>query len=330
MGSQSQSRIPVIDLSNEELKPGTKTWVSTCKEIRHALEEFGCFEAIYSKVSMELHNQVFETTKELFDLPTETKMKNKSSKPYFHYLGQYSNLPLYESLGIDNPTTLDSTQSFTNLMWSSGNDRFCENALSYSDLVGKLDKWVIRMLFESYGVGRCYESYTESVHYLLRCVKYRAPDMNETTTGLTPHTDKTMISIIHQNHINGLQIKTRDSEWIEFEPSAPSSFVVMAGDALMAWSNDRILPCYHQVIMSHSTETRYSLAMFSFSSGIVEIPQELGDDKNPLKYKPFDHFEFLHFLQSLAGKEPPSKPTVASVASETTYYTRSIKAYCGI
>ena len=124
MRSQSLSTIPVIDLSNEGLKPGTNTWVSTCQEIRLAMEEFGCFEAIYSKVSLELHNQVFGTTEELFDLPTEIKMKNTSTKPYFDYFGQYSYLPLYESLGIDNPTTLESTQSFTNLMWSFGNDRF--------------------------------------------------------------------------------------------------------------------------------------------------------------------------------------------------------------
>ncbi|KAK0596259.1 hypothetical protein LWI29_014170 [Acer saccharum] len=313
MRSQSLSTIPVIDLSNEGLKPGTNTWVSTCQEIRLAMEEFGCFEAIYSKVSLELHNQVFGTTEELFDLPTEIKMKNTSTKPYFDYFGQYSYLPLYESLGIDNPTTLESTQSFTNLMWSFGNDRFCESALSYSELMVELDKMVIGMLFESYGVERCYESYIESVNYLLRYFKYRTPDMNETTMGLTPHTDKTMTSIIHQNHINGLQIKTRDSEWIDVHPSSPNSFIFMAGDALMAWSNDRILPCYHQVIMSHSTETRYSLGMFSFSNGIIEIPQELGDDKSPLKYKPFDHFEFLHFNQSQAAKKTPC----------------SIKDYCG-
>lgn len=124
MGSQSPSTIPVIDLSNEDLKPGTKTWVSTCKEIRHALEEFGCFQAIYRKVSLDLHNQTFATAAELFELPTETKKKNTSTKPYFDYFGQYSVIPLYESLGIDNPTTLESTQSFTNLMWPSGNDRF--------------------------------------------------------------------------------------------------------------------------------------------------------------------------------------------------------------
>ncbi|KAK3219651.1 hypothetical protein Dsin_013621 [Dipteronia sinensis] len=315
MGSQSpSSSIPVIDLSNEDLKPGTNNWVSTCKEIRHAMEEFGCFEAIYSKVSVELHNQVFDTSKELFDLPTEIKMKNTSTKPYFDYC-QFSTLKLFESLGIDNPTTLQSTQSFTNLMWPLGNDRFCESARSYSELVVELDKMVIRMLFESYGLERCCESYIESINYLLRYINYRTPEKNESPMGLNAHADKSMTTIIHQNHINALKIRTRDNEWIDVQPSATaSSFIVMAGDALMAWSNDRILPCYHKVIMRHGTETRYSLGMFSFSNRIIEVPHEFVDDKSPLKYKPFNHFEFLHFIKSQAGSSSRSL----------------IKGYCGI
>lgn len=66
--------------------------------------------------------------------------------------------------------------------------------------------------------------------------------------------------------------------------------------------------------MDNASETRYSLGLFSFSSGVVDIPKELGDETQPLKYKPFDHFGFLHFNQSEEGKKSAS----------------SIKAYCGI
>lgn len=92
---------------------------------------------------------------------------------------------------------------------------------------------VIKMLCESYGLdNKHYEAYIESVNYLLRYFKYRTPEANESTVGLNPHTDKTLISTIHQSHIKGLQIKTKDDEWIDVEPS-PSSFLVMAGDVLM-------------------------------------------------------------------------------------------------
>lgn len=124
MGSKTKPKIPVIDLSKQELKPGTSIWLSTCNDIRHAFEEFGCFEAIYQKLSQELRSEVFASTEELFEVPIEIKVKNTSTKPYFEYYGQYTFIPLYESLAIDYPETRNATQSFTNLMWPVGNDRF--------------------------------------------------------------------------------------------------------------------------------------------------------------------------------------------------------------
>ncbi|XP_017978540.1 PREDICTED: 2-oxoglutarate-dependent dioxygenase AOP3 [Theobroma cacao] len=312
MGLQSQFKLPVIDFSEGNLNPGTSTWVSACNDVRQALEEQGCFEARFDKVPLQLHDTVFATAAELFDLPTEVKMRNTSNKPYFDYFGQYRSLPLYESLAMDNPTTHSGTQSFTNLMWPAGNDRFRESAQSFSELVAELDRTVMRMLFESYGVGNYYDYYIKSTNYLLRFYKYRKPEMNESDTGLPPHTDRTLLSIIHQGRISGLQVKLKDGQWVGVQPS-PTSFAVMAGDALMAWSNDRIPPCYHQVTMKEK-ETRYSIGMFSFISGIIHILEELVDETHPLKYKSFDHFQFLHFDRSDEGKKSKC----------------SIKAFCGV
>ncbi|XWS11863.1 hypothetical protein CRYUN_Cryun37aG0037600 [Craigia yunnanensis] len=139
-------------------------------------------------------------------------------------------------------------------MWPAGNDRFCESAQSFSELVAELDRTVMRMVLKSYGVGNYYDYYTKVTNYLLRYFKYRKPEMNESNAGLLPHTDKTLLSIIHQGHISGLKVKLKDGQWVGVQPS-PTSFVVMAGETLMAWSNDRIPPCCHQVIMKEK-ETR--------------------------------------------------------------------------
>lgn len=124
MGTQAKSKIPTIELSEEKLKVGSEEWVLIGKEIRVALEEFGCFLVVYEKVSLELHNSIFEATKELFHLPIETRIQNTSEKPYHGYFGRYSFLPLYESMAVDNPTSLQAIQTFTNLMWPAGNKTF--------------------------------------------------------------------------------------------------------------------------------------------------------------------------------------------------------------
>lgn len=98
--------------------------------------------------------------------------------------------------------------------------------------MGELDEMVQKMVFESYGLEKFYEPHKESSYYLLRLMKYRVPETNESNIGFRAHTDKSFTAIIHQIYIDGLEIATKDDEWIPCE-LLPYSFVFFAGDALM-------------------------------------------------------------------------------------------------
>ncbi|KAF8011703.1 hypothetical protein BT93_J2089 [Corymbia citriodora subsp. variegata] len=296
MGSRSRllPELPVIEFSRENLNPGTDLWISTSKRVVFALEEYGCFVAKYSVFTSQAHNEIFHAVEELFDLPTATKSRNTSEKPYFGYVGQHPSIPLYESLGIDDVTTLEGVQSFANLLWPAGNNRFRDGTRAFSKKVSELEQMVKTMVFESYEVKKYYGSHVASSTYLLRFMKYRAPDMNETSRGCDIHTDKSFMTILHQNQVQGLEVKTKDGDWIAFEPS-PSSFLVMAGDAFLAWSNGRIHSPLHQVVMKEKSP-RYSLGLFTFHRGRIEIPRELADPESPLKFKAFNHYGLLHYF----------------------------------
>ncbi|KAK1578615.1 hypothetical protein Q3G72_031713 [Acer saccharum] len=305
MGSETLANLPFLDFSKieEDLKvPDTTYWFKACNDVREAFEEYGCFIVECNiTLSSEFRSEVFGSLKELFDLPTETKMKNRyDQKPLNGYVGQIPKLPLHESLGIDNATSLEATQSFTNIMWPHGNGSFCKTLNTYAKVVAELDRMVSRMVFESYGLEKYHDSYMESITYLLRVLKNRAPKEDESNLGFVTHTDKSFTTILHQNQINGLQIDTRDGQKIDVELS-PSSFIVIAGDALMAWSNDRIHSPSHRVIINERAIDRYSLGLFSFSNGIVEVPEELVDEQRPLKYKPFEHLGLLRFFRTDEG-----------------------------
>ncbi|PSS07489.1 2-oxoglutarate-dependent dioxygenase AOP1.2 [Actinidia chinensis var. chinensis] len=280
MGSIIQHKLPIVDFTKENL-------------------------------NLELHDEVFHAMEELFNLPMSTKVQNKSNKPLFGYVGQIPIVPLYKSIGIDDANTMEGMQKFEKVMWPNGNDGFSEVILLFSKLIAELEQWVVRMVFESYGVEKYYESHLNSISYLCRVMKYRNPK-KESNMGFVTHTDKNFMTILHQNQVDGLEIKAKDGQWFGVE-LCPSSFVVMAGDAIMAWSNGRIHSPHHRATMN-GNKARYSLGQFLFMKGTVKTPEELVDDKHPLQYKPFDHLEFLDFY---------SQPENRRLGS-------AIRTYCGI
>ncbi|XP_027095004.2 probable 2-oxoglutarate-dependent dioxygenase AOP1 [Coffea arabica] len=295
-------KLPAIDFSQPGLKPGNPEWDSVKGQVRKALEEFGCFEAMYDKISLELQKSFFKALEELFNLPLQTKQRNASKKIYHGYIGQYPIFPLYESMGLDDANILEKVESFTDLLWPEGNSNFCKTVHSYSEQISELDKIVRRMILESLGLEKYMDEHMELTNCLLRAMKYEGPQTTETKVGLPAHTDKNILSILCQDQIRGLQVLTKDGHWIDVEPS-PGSFTVMIGDALFAWTNGRLHCPFHRVMMTGNI-ARYSAGIFSMPKAgyIIKAPEELVDEEHPLLFKPFDNVEFLSFLRTEAGK----------------------------
>ncbi|CAI9101308.1 OLC1v1038601C1 [Oldenlandia corymbosa var. corymbosa] len=313
MASQTLSSIPIVDLSKQMI-PGTPSWLETCAKVRHALEEYGCFVALSDQVTSKLNKETFDAVKELFDLPLETKLKNTSDILFNGYVGQLPHAPLHESTGIPNATTIEGVESFTHLMWPSGNAKFSNAIISYSKMVANLENLVDKMVFESYGAGKHFEKHMETTTYLLRPIRYTPfqEGLENGEIGSNVHTDKGFLAILNQTQVNALKVETRDGKWIDVD-FPPESFVVMAGDAYEAWSNGRILSTKHQVIMN-GDKPRYCLAMFTLNEGTIEIPEELVDEDHPLQYKPFENMGLVHFY--LGGTSDMTGSTA--------------KTYCGI
>ncbi|KAE8649036.1 probable 2-oxoglutarate-dependent dioxygenase AOP1 [Cucumis sativus] len=312
MDSESSLKLPLIDFSN--LESGGPKWELAKAQVKEALEEFGCFEASFDKVPVEVRKGLFEALEELFNLPLETKLRNVSQKPFHGYVGQYPMAPLFESMGVDDSTIPQKVQDFTNILWPQGNPTFSKVMETYSQQLAELDEMVRRMVLESLGVEKYLEEHLESTNYLLRVMKYKGTESNyETKIGLHSHTDKNIVTILYQNHVQGLQVKTKDGKWINFQPS-PDSFVAMIGDSFHAWTNGRLHSPYHRVMMS-GEEVRYSAGLFSIPKAgyIVKAPEELVDEQHPLLFNPFDHVQFLQFYYTEAGQKAQS----------------ALKTYCG-
>lgn len=228
----TQSQLPIVDFTNENLKPGTDAWVSASQVVRSALEDHGGFLALYNKVSLETYDSVYSEMMNFFDLSIKTKRRKTTEKPIFSYSGQLPGIPLYESVGIMNPLSFQDCQKYTHVMWPQGNDHFCESVNSYAKKLVELDHIVKRMVFENYGIEtKKFDTLLESTEYVLRAYKYRIPQVGESNLGVAPHSDTAFITILNQK-VEGLGVKLKDGKWFEVGAS-PSLYLVMGGDALM-------------------------------------------------------------------------------------------------
>lgn len=117
-------QLPVIDFTSPNLKPGTVEWDSVRGGVRRALEEYGCFEALFDKVPVELRKAVFDVSEEAFQLPLETKQRVVSRRKYRGYVGHIPTLPLFEVLGVDFAENEDKVNEFTHKLWPQGNANF--------------------------------------------------------------------------------------------------------------------------------------------------------------------------------------------------------------
>jgi len=108
---------------------------------------------------------------------------------------------------------------------------------SYSEQLAELDQTIRRMIVESLGVEKYMNEHMNSTNYILRLMKYKPPQNNETETGLSAHTDKKSLTILYQDQVNGLQVLTKDGQWKNLDPT-PNTFTVIVGDSLHVSSSN--------------------------------------------------------------------------------------------
>uniref|UniRef100_A0A7N0RBA0 Fe2OG dioxygenase domain-containing protein n=1 Tax=Kalanchoe fedtschenkoi TaxID=63787 RepID=A0A7N0RBA0_KALFE len=308
------SGIPVVELGEKIISARSGSdWASKCDEVRRALEEYGCFIVESDKISTEFGDKIVKAYQDLFDLPVETKRRNSyPSEPFLGYFGQHPKVPLHESVGMQG-TAFEAVQRVADLMWpDQGNVEFCETIYSLMKSMEDISYIVCRMVFESYNVTGLYEACHAQMNHATRLMKYRVPEPDETDLGLTPHVDTNFITVLYQGQTNGLEVQKKTGEWVTAGLS-PSSFVFMAGEGLMAWSNGRISASHHQVTMGNTGKTRYSFAVFT-SIKWTETPEELVDEDHPLKYKAYDHDEYMRYISKTGLEKDPL----------------SLKAFCGV
>ncbi|KAL1825051.1 1-aminocyclopropane-1-carboxylate oxidase homolog 12 [Daucus carota subsp. sativus] len=144
------------------------------------------------------------------------------------------------------------------------------------------------------------------------------PDL---TMGITSHTDPTMITVLLQNQIQGLQVK-HGEEWVDVKP-LHGGLIINIGDMLQIVSNGEYKSVEHRVLANSNRESRISIVMFmnlsnsawkeSAEGGKYYGPlPELLTPENPPVYRDFTLQEHLDsfYTKGLESKSLIDKITL--------------------
>ena len=112
------------------------------------------------------------------------------------------------------------------------------------------------------------------------------------------HCDAGGFTMLQQDDVGGLEIKTRAGEWI-MVPPVQNSFIVNIGDSMKMWTNHRFASTLHRVV-NHYGRERFSVGVFAnpnYDTVIKPLPTCV-DGQTPPKFEEMVAGEALLFLYS--------------------------------
>lgn len=137
---------------------------------------------------------------------------------------------------------------------------FRDTMLTYFEAVHHLGVELHRPIALDLGLDEHYFApFLDQPLATLRTLRYPGGTPAPGEIGAGAHTDYGSLTVLYSDGEPGLQLQTRDGDWIDI-PSAEGAFVINIADCLMRWTNDIYVSTPHRVLVPKNA--RRSLAFF--------------------------------------------------------------------
>ncbi|KAF3779364.1 Gibberellin 2-beta-dioxygenase 8 [Nymphaea thermarum] len=244
---------PVIDLAGFLAGDEASTQLAA-ELVSSASRKHGFFQVINHGVDAELTVAALHHMDEFFRQPQHEKKRVRGySDGHSHRFA--SKLPWKETLSFPFHAS--------------------DPTLEYCESMTELSLKVSELLAISLGLERLsFRRFFEDSSSIMRCNYYPACEKPELILGTGPHCDPTSLTILHQDHVGGLEVFA-DGKWHLVSPK-PGALVVNIGDNFMALTKGKYKSCLHRAVVKKESERR-SLAFFLCPSKekTVRPPEEL-------------------------------------------------------
>ena len=295
-------QIPKIDISEIEEKEFSRTLL---QDFFSAYNKYGFGYIINHGIEKTLIEQLFQVSKQFHSQPLSEKMRVALDHNHRGYIAINTSTDVNSKLAdVKKPNQSESfmmmredKSELPDVYLSGPNqwpklENFKEVLEKYTFNMTKLGRNLMRLALLSSGVKDL--SVMQSLDtptIWLRLLHYPPISKNSPSDlyGSAPHTDFGCLTILAQDEIGGLQVQTREGEWIDV-PKLEGSFVVNVGDMLSRYTNGLLRSTPHRVI-NKSGKERFSCPFF-FDPHTNAVVQPLKGTGKP-KFSPINFGEFL-------------------------------------
>ncbi|MBG1241672.1 isopenicillin N synthase family dioxygenase [Nostoc sp. NZL] len=283
------SQVPIIDISALISQTSNYSKV-VADQIRQACQDYGFFYIVGHGVDEKLQEKLEHLSQQFFAQDEKTKQKIRMALGGRAWRGYF---PVGKELTSGRPDLKEGIYFGTELeenhplvkagvpmhgrnLFPSNIPQFRETVLDYIDSMTKLGHTLMAGIALSLELEKSYftDRYTKDPLILFRIFNY-PPNSSLSKWGVGEHTDYGVLTILKQDNVGGLQIKSK-SGWID-APPIPGSFVCNIGDMLDRMTQGLYRSTPHRV-QNLSTSNRLSFPFFFDPNFNVEVkPIELKD-----------------------------------------------------
>ncbi|KAH6764599.1 gibberellin 2-oxidase 8 [Perilla frutescens var. frutescens] len=287
LSAVKECELPLIDLN--ELNLGELSRRACMKKIARASQEWGFFQVINHGISREVLETMREEQVKLFEKPFSEKMDYKDCN---FSAGSYR-------WGTPSATCLKQLSwseafhvSLSDVLSSRGINTALSSIMEqFAMMVSELSQKLVEILAWELGEKSDFfkEKCVDSTCYL-RLNRYPPCPIFPQMFGIMPHTDSDFITVLHQDHIGGLQL-VKDGNWFAVKPNH-QALVINIGDLFQAWSNNVYKSVEHRVV-ANPLKQRFSTAYFFCPSYDTVIASGM----EPCVYRSFSFGEYRKKVQ---------------------------------
>jgi isopenicillin N synthase-like dioxygenase len=265
------SEIPVIDVSGLGSRDRAAR-AAVSDQIGRACNEIGFFYVSGHGVPEATVEAAVEAARRFFERPVEAKMAihagatNRGYTPLRESEHEPGKADLNEGFEMGFPVPAgdpDADGSNPVRMPNRWPDLpgFREPVEAYYDAVFDLGLTILRGFALHFDLPETFfaDRFARPVADM-RLAHYPPQSGSRVEYGTFDHTDHGVITVLWQDANGGLEVQTRDGEWLP-APPVPGTFVVNIGDLMARWTNGRFRSTPHRVI-NRSGRDRHSIPFF--------------------------------------------------------------------